>query len=718
MRVGLPLGMGRRTLAIVVVAGVGAAMLGLGVAFSVTSGAAAQQLIYAAPGGSGSACTAALPCSLAGARQVVRGLVGRPFASEVVVSLADGVYRLSEPLAFTAQDSGWAGHPVRWGAAPGAHPVLSGAIRATGWSQVDAAKNIWQAPIPPGVDTRQVYVNGVEAPIAQTTPAEQHLTFAAATGGYTTDPSSWAATLQSQIGAANLHGVELVYTGVGSMWTETRCRVDSLSGSTILMQQPCWFNATNHPNWQQATGNLPSVPVDAAPVTIENAYPFLHAGQWYLDHATNMLDYIPLPGQQMANLDVEVPHLTSLITGTGTLDHPIHDLTFSGLQFSYASWLTPSTGVGYAEVQDGLTLTSSDQRVPQGTCNFGTPPGTCPFGALTRGPANVSFSAAHNITFSGNVFSNLGAAGLGFDYGSQHNAIEGNIFTAISAGAIQLGNSNDPHPSDVGADDREINTYNTIDNNLIHNVGTDYPGAAGITVFFTQHTTITHNELYDLPYSGMSIGVIQGHVDNADHPENSTNINSDNTISNNVIHDYLKVLQDGGAIYVEGHQGQNISTSDGKLDQAQSLAHGLSVSGNVAYNQGNGLFAWYDDAGTQWINWTGNVQWNGNPYGQGGCAASGHITYTGNYNADPPASWLCHDPNFSDVHVTGNTGLPHSPGPIELPLNILAGAGLTLASVTSPRRSPRRSPTPSGPPVTQPTGRCWWPAPASPTRRW
>ena len=296
---------------------------------------ASTQTIYAAPDGSGSTCSQAAPCSLNGAQAAVRALVAEPFSSDVAVQLADGVYRLSAPLTFTAADSGWSGHPVVWQAAPRARPVLSGAIHVTGWSQIDASKNIWQASVPAGTNSRQVYINGAEVPIAQTTPAEQQISFASAGGGtgYTVSPSSWASNLQNQIGPVNLHNVEFVYTGVGSQWTETRCRVDSLSGSTLLMQQPCWYNATHHPTWSQATGGLPSVPAGAAPVTIENAYPFLHPGQWYLDQSANKLDYIPLPGQQMSNLDVEVPHIETILSGTGTLSNPIHDITFSGLQF-------------------------------------------------------------------------------------------------------------------------------------------------------------------------------------------------------------------------------------------------------------------------------------------------------------------------------------------------------------------------------------------------
>ena len=43
----------------------------------------------------------------------------------------------------------------------------------------------------------------------------------------------------------------------------------------------------------------------------------------------------------MTSLDVELPHLESLLQGAGTLATPLHDVTFCGLQFSYATWNAP-----------------------------------------------------------------------------------------------------------------------------------------------------------------------------------------------------------------------------------------------------------------------------------------------------------------------------------------------------------------------------------------
>src|SRR5947208_7211714 len=67
------------------------------------------------------------------ARDLVRTM-NASLTADLTVQLADGTYRLAAPLALTAADSGSGGHRVVWTAASGAHPVVSGGVRVTGWT--------------------------------------------------------------------------------------------------------------------------------------------------------------------------------------------------------------------------------------------------------------------------------------------------------------------------------------------------------------------------------------------------------------------------------------------------------------------------------------------------------------------------------------------------------------------------------------------------------
>jgi len=671
---------------------------------------------YASPAGQGSFCSVRQPCSLTAAQQAVRGVDPARRGGATVV-LAGGTYDLSQPLRFTAADSGSPGHPVVWEAAPGAHPVLSGATRVTGWSPVSGSSGVWQAPVPAGSATRQLYVNGAEAPVAQATPTQ--LGFAGGWTGSSTgyDISSDPAAVQffSSLTPAQLTQVEFVYpggkdplTGGNGPWTQDECRIASYSNGQITMDQPCWQNVTGRLTFADATGQLPNMSTSFMPSVIENAQALLHPGQWFLDAATDTL-FFDGP-QSMSGLDVELPHLGSLLVGAGSLADPVHNLTFSGLQFSYATWNEPSSPAGFADVQSNLTMTLPGGN--QGMCTFSTPAGTCPWGALTQPAVNVGFSGSDHITLAGDRFVDLGGAGLGFEYGDHHDTVTHSLFDHIASTAILLGCTYDPTPT-IAADaegiiqncsldpsvaandsigDNEILRHTTVSDNVIEHIGTDYPSASGITLLFSQHTRITHNDIFDVPYTGITAGVIQGHVDDQTHSQNAVNINGWNTISDNLIHDYMQVLQDGGAIYVEGHQAQYVYNSDGTVNEQATLAQGLDAAGNVTYNSGGPTFALYDDAGSEYVNWQNNISfqlnWDntilfgvlpGNFGGQGGCDPTGPFGLEGNYATAAFEQYVqfCLPAGVTiQTFASDNTTIPNSPGPGDLPASAIDGAGV------------------------------------------
>lgn len=679
-----------------------AAALGLVLAAPVVQSATAAPAVtlYASPSGTGSTCSSASPCALPGAQQAVRTRLAAEPSADVSVLLADGVYRLSSTWSLGPADSGTPGHPVVWRSAPGAHPVISGATQVTGWTQ-RGSSGVWSAPVPSGSNSRQLYVGGHAAPIAQATPASLGFrgSWTGSSTGYTISGDAAAMAWFGSLTASQVAGVEFDYPGGNGPWTESRCRVASFSASTgtLKMSQPCWTNVTARASFTQGSGGLPSMSTSTMPALVENAQTLLGSGQWFLDGAGGTLSYKPAAGRQLSALDVELPRLESLVRGAGTLAAPVHDITFSGLQFSFATWNAPSTSAGFSDVQSNLRMTGANN---QGMCGFSTPAGSCPWGALTQPLANVSFTASKNITFTGNRFAELGGAGLNVMYGAANTLIQGNEFTDIASTAILLGCTYDPLPTDPseavgikqnctpeGANDNtaigtnEILTGTTVADNVIHHIGTDYSSASGITLLFSQHTTITRNNLYDLPYTGITAGVVQGHVDQASTPQNSTNINSSNTVSDNIFHDYLSVRSDGGAIYVEGHQAQYVYQADGKtIDPAQTLAKGLQVTGNIAYDGPSTNFTYYDDAGSEWVNWQGNVAFGAGASSQGGCSPTGHFWITGNYFSAGVQSYPCAQP--VDTHASGNTTIPATPRPADIPNALLRAAGAGSGSFT------------------------------------
>lgn len=644
-----------------------------------------------------------------------------------------GTYRLRSPLHFDPADSGTPGNPVVWTAAPGAHPAISGAVRIIGWQLADAANDVWKAPLPPGTLATQVYVDGKAAPVDQQTPKSLQLDLSRSdvASGFAISGTTakFFAYLSAHMDATELQELRFVWNpATPTDWEESECPVAEVTPSAVVMAQPCWNNLTNKEQTVYG-GNASNVTpfnlkLGTPPTVIDNTYvPATglnppHPGEWYLDHSTNELYYVPAVGQKMTSLDVEVPIAESLLIAAGSLNNPVSNLIFHGLTFEGTNWVQPATKVGFPQVQANLDVTQPDvagrdgvQPASQGECKFATPAaGSCPWAAFSEPAAGVVLSAARHVIFRDDTFRDMGAVGIKIEYGSDDNLVQGSTFTQIASSAIWLGCSGDPNPG--AADDapttviadcsenpsasahddfgvggvKEIMTGNAVDDNVIYHDGYGYVGASGITMMFTRHTTISHNQIFDLPYDGITSGAWQGHPDVPRNGERvgvyyntTTNINAYNAIIDNVFHQVMQSYGDGGAIYSEGHQGPTRHRANGTVDYQASFASGLVISGNVCDSDSrNQQYFYAPDVGSQWVTVTENVEWNAPANGRS-FSMSSHwpkspsdvYTWTdGNWFANP-------DDTPNSLGLGTNTTIPGSPGPADLPMRVISHAGLT-----------------------------------------
>ncbi|HEU5427099.1 MAG TPA: RICIN domain-containing protein [Actinocrinis sp.] len=312
--------------------------------------AAAQATLYVSPGGSGTACSSSAPCSLSQAKSTVESLVGS-MSGDIVVYLAGGTYRLSSTFQLGPQDSGQNGHSVSWEAAAGQSPVISGGTQVTGWSQYNAGRNIWRASVPAGTQSRQLWVNGVEATRARS---------AMNPGGFSLSGSSFTTADSSYQAWANVAQTEIV---TDNDWKEMRCPLSSItrtgSGGSSLNVNPTCFNANSTSVGFPFNGN--SLPTMNAVTWIENNLALLtQPGQWYLDSGAGYLYYLPLQGQDMSSADVELPVVQELVALSGTPGHltPIND-TASAITYTGSGW-TYSSGRPFGDYDNDVHSTTNN----------------------------------------------------------------------------------------------------------------------------------------------------------------------------------------------------------------------------------------------------------------------------------------------------------------------------------------------------------------------
>ncbi len=603
--------------------------------------------------------------TLAHARDLVREKNNNS-AGDITVYLDPGVYRLTKPLQLTQEDSGVDGHDVIYTAAPGKLAIISGALQITGWKLVDASRNLWSAQVPDDLkNTRQLYVDGVRA---LRTCGRLPVKLNETRTGYTADSPAMADW-------RNPSDIEFVYTGGNALWsepseglgawTEPRCPVASIHGTEITMAQPCWNNSTRRVMLPESSGfNRTANLVGPAhfgrqPYYVENAYELLgKPGQWYLDRPAKTIYYVPRPGEDLPTADVEAPLIEKLIDAQGTADHPLQNIVFSNLQFSYATWLFPCTGEGFSEIQANYMVTGPDGYATQGLGKL-APHGREPFGAWTKTPGNVSLVFDRHVRFLHDVFTHLGAAGLELGTGSQVDQVEGCIFTDISANALELGGVDLPEAAEAQAtgDDR-------IDNNHFYNIAAEYHGGVAIDAGYVQRTDIEHNQIDHVPYSGISIG--WGGWPDKIHQPGVANNSQNNRIADNLIFNHMFLLADGGGIYTQGLTGP-------------SLAQGEKVQGNVVRDQFSTGHAIYSDNGSANMTITGNVMFHTN-FDNWGSAHANYYDGNDGKTRDPfdieNNSWQQGNPDSVRENVTmkGNRIISELS---QAPQETLSDAGLT-----------------------------------------
>lgn len=453
------------------------------------------------------------------ARNVIRARTGA-WTGDIYVWLRGGTYTLTSTLEFTESDAGKDGHYVAYQAYTGERPIISGGTQITGWQAYQ--NGIYRAPCG-SMEFRQLYVNGKKAVRART-PNK---------GNYSR-LTAWSSSNQTiSIIANQLGNVQNLSNGkvemiVQQYWAESIMRIASVAANGSYKN--ITVNATErnivfNREWPQKSS-------DQA-YHFENSLDFLdQPGEWYLDNnvSPRYVYYKPLPGETMSSASVVAPNIDTLIRVAGSgLGAHAHHMVFEGITFQYANWTRP-THQGNIGLQSQQFSIGNDRT--------------------DRPAAGFYIRNADHMRLTRNVFRFCGSSGLDVYTGGNNIVVEGNVFHDISGNGIQIGKfseSDGPiavpyNPSDT----REYCESNVVANNYVYTCATDYYCANGIAAGYIRNTSIIHNEVTDLPYTGINSGWGWTFTANAMR---------DNHIEYNHIYDVMKLLCDGGGIYTLSNQG-------------------------------------------------------------------------------------------------------------------------------------------------------------------
>lgn len=464
----------------------------------------------------------------------------------VTVWVGGGTYQLDRTWVLEAIDSGHPDRPVTYAASPGETPVISGGRPVKGWNR--GADGRWSAPVPTGPTgappSRHLFVGDARRPRCR------HPDSGFLQGLTTTDSKSLTfpeGHLRAWSNPAHAELMTLVE------WSPSRVRVGDarVEGNRADFPHPI-LQFLDAPWAGHIRAN-----VARFPYYFENAPELLDAtGEWYGDPEADVITYLPLAGEQPAAFEAVVSGLETLVQVRGTRAAPVEHLRFRGLTFSHTGWTLPAGG--FFPSQAGFE------------------------GVAERIHCAVEVEYGRGVGLEGCRLVQLGGGGIRLGRGCQDCRVDGGAVEDVSGNGIELG-VREPLPESPA----DLVRGNTIVNATIRRCGVEHAGCVGVWVGITERTTVTHNEVADLPYTGISVGWKWDATPTA---------TKDNVVEFNHIHHVMQLLSDGGGVYVLGFQPGSIIRGN--------LIHDVTRSTTLAANANNGIFL---DNGSKGWHIEGNI---------------------------------------------------------------------------------------------------------------